>query len=113
MLALRFECIAGHVGSAPRRRPGVGVLQFEFSRGVVLPESTNVWVETQFIEFMPHIEGKFVWQDSSKLVFSPDVPFAGDTKFKGKFNTDLLKKLSHSRSFKGDEEFSFRPSRLR
>ena len=87
--------------------PAAGVLQFEFSRGVVLPESTNVWVETQFIEFTPHIEGKFVWQDSSKLVFSPDVPFAGDTKFKGKFNTDLLKKLSHSRSFKGDEEFSF------
>ena len=80
--------------------PASGVLQFEFSRGVVLPESTNVWVETPFIEFTPHIEGKFVWQDSSKLVFSPDVPFAGDTRFKGKLNTDLLKQLSHARSFK-------------
>ena len=87
--------------------PASGVLQFEFSRGVVPPESTNVWVETPFIEFTPHVEGKFVWQDSSKLVFSPDVPFAGDTKFKGRFNTDLLKQLSHSRSFRGDEEFSF------
>src|SRR5208283_2749612 len=84
-----------------------GVLQFEFSRSVVLPESINVWVETPFIEFTPHIEGKFVWQDSSKLVFSPDAPLAGGTKFKGKFNTDLLKKLSHARSFKGDDEFSF------
>ena len=87
--------------------PASGVLQFEFSRSVVLPESTNIWVETPFIEFTPHIEGKFVWQDSSKLVFSSDVPLAGDTKFKGRFNTDLLKKLSHSRTFKGDEEFSF------
>ena len=84
-----------------------GVLQFEFSRSVVLPESTNIWVETPFIEFTPNIEGKFVWQDSSRLVFSPDAPLAGDTKFKGKLNTDLLKKLSHARSFKGDDEFSF------
>ncbi len=87
--------------------PASGVLQFEFSRSVVLPESTNVWVETPFIDFTPHIDGKFVWQDSSRLVFSPDAPLAGDTKFKGRFNTELLKKLSHARSFKGDEEFSF------
>lgn len=95
--------------------PSSGVLQFEFSRSVAAPESTNVWTVTPFVEFTPHIEGKFVWQDSSKLVFSPDAPLPGDTKFKAKLNVGLLKRLSHAKTFKGDDEFSFwtEPFRLK
>ena len=87
--------------------PASGVMRFEFSRAVVSPESTNTWTSTPYVEFTPHIEGKFVWQDSAMLIFSPDAPLPGDTKFKGKINSDLLKKLSHAGNFKGDEEFSF------
>ena len=87
--------------------PTSGVLKFEFSRAVVLPESTNTWTTTPYIEFTPRIEGKFVWQDSSHLIFSPDALLPGDTKFKGKINSALLTKLAHATAFKGDEEFSF------
>ena len=80
---------------------------FEFSRGVVPRDSTNTWTMTPYIEFTPHIEGKFVWHDSTHLVFSPDVALPGDTKFKAKFNTSLLVQSSGAKRFKGDEEFTF------
>ncbi|MGA3286048.1 MAG: alpha-2-macroglobulin [Bacteroidota bacterium] len=84
-----------------------GVLQFAFSRSVVPPESTNVWLNTSYIEFTPAIEGKFVWQDTSRLIFSPDAALPGDTKFKGKLNGTLLATTAHAKRFVGDEEFSF------
>lgn len=84
-----------------------GVLQFEFSRSVVPPESTNIWLNTAYIEFNPAIEGKFVWQDTTHLIFSPDAALPGDTKFKGKLNGALLASAAHAKRFVGDEEFSF------
>jgi uncharacterized protein YfaS (alpha-2-macroglobulin family) len=83
------------------------VLKFAFSRAIVPPESTNVWMNTQYIEFSPAIEGKFVWQDTSKLVFSPDAALPGDTKFKGRLNGKLLAATAHAKKFQGDEDFSF------
>ena len=83
------------------------VLKFAFSRALVPPESTNVWMNTQYIEFTPAIEGKFVWQDTSKLVFSPDAALPGDTKFKGRLNGKLLAATARAKKFQGDEDFSF------
>ena len=87
--------------------PPTSVLKFQFSRGVVQPESTNTWTSTPYIDFTPHVDGKFVWQDSALLVFSSDAPFPGDTKFTGKFNTALLTRLARANAFRGDDEFSF------
>jgi len=78
-----------------------------FSRGVVRTDSVNLWTDTPFIEFTPHVPGKFVWQDSARLVFSPDGPMSGDTKFRGKINTALLRALAGAKSFDGPEEFTF------
>jgi len=83
------------------------VFQFHFSRGVVLPESTNIWLNVPYVEFDPPIEGKFVWQDTNKLVFSPDGLLPGDMKFKGRLNKDLIVQLSHATEFKGKDEFEF------
>ncbi len=87
--------------------PATAAIGFTFSRGVVRPESTNVWSSDPYVEFTPPIEGKFVWQDSTRLIFSPDAPLPGDTKFKGVLNTSLLLKLSGAKSFRGDDEVSF------
>ena len=76
-----------------------------FSRAVVKADSTNVWTESPFIEFTPQIPGKFVWQDTSILVFSPDQPFPGDATIKGKINASLLTSISGAKSFEGQEEF--------
>lgn len=82
-------------------------LTFSFSRGVVPADSTNQWSDIPFIEFSPSIPGKFVWQDTTQLVFSPDAPLPGDMKFKGKINTALLLQRSGAKSFGGDDEFTF------
>jgi len=83
------------------------VVMVAFSSGVVTPESTNVWTDTPFIEFTPSVPGKFVWQDTNRLVFSPDGPWPGDRKFKAKINTSLLTERTGKRSIEGPEEFSF------
>lgn len=88
------------------------VIALTFSRGVVPVDSLNLWTNTPFIEFTPAIAGKFVWQDTSRLVFSPDLPFAGDTKFSAKLNTSLLKGLAHATSFKGADGFTFSTARF-
>ena len=82
-------------------------LVFEFSRGVVKPEELNQWTTTPYVEFTPAIPGMFVWQDSTRLVFSPDGSFPGDVQVKAKINTALLLKASGAPGFEGDEEFSF------
>lgn len=83
------------------------VFEFAFSRGVVPHDSVNQWTATQFVEFTPAVEGKFVWQDTSRLIFSPDAALPGDTKFKGRIKGDLLVQLAGATGFRGDEDFSF------
>ena len=87
--------------------PNNTVFTFEFSRGIVPEDSIHAWTTTPYIEFTPHIEGKFVWQDSTHLVFSPDAALPGDVKFKAKFNTSLFLQAARAKAFKGDDEFSF------
>ena len=83
------------------------VFEFLFSRGVVPRDSVNQWTATRFVEFTPVIEGKFVWQDTSRLVFSPDAALPGDAKFKGRINGDLLAKIAGANGYRSDEDFSF------
>ncbi len=87
--------------------PANQAIVIRFSKGIVKQDSTNQWTNTSYIEFSPEIPGKFTWQDTLTLVFSPDGPFPGDTKFKGKFNTALLTHLAGVHSFKGSDEFTF------
>jgi len=88
-------------------QPRNAEIAITFSRRVVSPESTNVWTTTPFIEFSPPLSGAFVWQDTARLVFSPDGGFPGDARFHAKFNRDLLLQLSGAETFAGDDQFAF------
>jgi len=81
-------------------------LVLTFSRAVVPPDSVNRWSATPYIEFSPAIPGRFVWQDTSRLVFSADGPLPGDAQLTGRLNTDLLLRLSGAESFSGEKEFT-------
>jgi hypothetical protein len=100
-LALRVVSPLPH-GIVQRDAP----LVFEFSRGVVTTEVINQWTTTPYIEFSPAIPGMFVWQDSARLVFSPDGMFPGDIRIKAKLNVPLLLKSSGAPDFDGDDEFT-------
>ena len=92
--------------------PRDAVITLTFSRGVVPLDSLNLWTNTPYIEFTPAVAGKFVWQDTTRLVFSPDQPFAGDAKFTGKLNTSLLKGMARATSYRGGDEFTFSTGRF-
>jgi uncharacterized protein YfaS (alpha-2-macroglobulin family) len=87
--------------------PADTMLTLTFSRGLVRPDSVNLYTETPFIEFTPAVAGKFSWSDTSTLVFKPDAPFTGDTKFRARLNTAYLTGLAGLRKFSGPDEFSF------
>ncbi|MBI3192982.1 MAG: hypothetical protein HYZ34_00785, partial [Ignavibacteriae bacterium] len=82
-------------------------LRFTFSKAVVPVESVSVWMNTPFVRFTPEIAGKFIWQDTSTLLFSPDEPLKGDTRYEAKLNTALLLQYSGMKSFEGDDNFGF------
>ncbi|MDH3251167.1 MAG: MG2 domain-containing protein, partial [Ignavibacteria bacterium] len=107
----RMTADTGSIGLSSPLPEGVvsrtSVLAVSFSRAVVAADSVNIWTATPFIEFTPSIPGKFVWQDTASLVFSPDAPLPGDTRFHGKLNTALLTSLSGASSFDGNAEFTF------
>ena len=84
-----------------------GTFIVTFSKAVVSPDSTNIWTDTPYIEFTPPIQGKYSWQDTARLVFSPDGLLPGDTRFRARLNTPLLTRLSGTTSFEGADEFTF------
>ncbi len=83
------------------------VFSLTFSRAVAPAESLKNWTTTPYLVFDPPIEGKFVWEDSIRLVFSPDQLLPGDASFSARINTELLKSMAKTESFGGDEEFTF------
>jgi hypothetical protein len=83
------------------------VISLTFSRGVVPQDSVNQLTATPYIEFTPSIPGKFVWEDTTKLVFSPDGQLTGDTRFTAKINTKLLASTAGATGYDGPDEFSF------
>lgn len=87
--------------------PNTSVLTLKFSKAVARGDSTTQWSATPYVEFTPTIPGRFIWSDSATLVFSPDAPFPGDTKFKAKLNTSLLTAMAGMKAFDGDDAFAF------
>jgi len=48
------------------------IVPVTFSQRIVPQDSVNQWTSTPYITFSPEIPGKFIWEDSTRLVFSPD-----------------------------------------
>ena len=84
-----------------------------FSNGIVPQDSVNQWTSTPYITFSPDIPGKFIWEDTTRLVFSPDGQLPGDARFTAQLNTDLLTQMSGTKGFDGPAEFSFETESFR
>ncbi len=89
------------------------ILPVTFSRGIVPMDSVNQWTSTPYMTFSPEIPGKFIWEDTTRLVFSPDGQLPGDARFTAKLNTDLLTTMSGAEGFDGPAEFSFETESFR
>lgn len=83
------------------------VFEFKFNKNVVPDDSLNRWSNTNYINYEPAIEGKFIWRNNNTLIFSPDGLLSGDVEYKGTINEKELIKVSELSSFYGKKDFSF------
>lgn len=68
-------------------------LEFTFNNDLAPDSIIEIWDSIPFIEFTPHINGRFKWANKRQLVFSPTGPFAPNTDYKAEFS-DLILNLS-------------------
>src|SRR5260221_9172184 len=86
--------------------PQLGNLLFRFSNSLVKDSMLNVWDSTDYISFDPAIAGKFRWESTDQLVFSPSQPLAPATNYKAKIKTEVLR-FSKYNSVKGGDDINF------
>jgi uncharacterized protein YfaS (alpha-2-macroglobulin family) len=66
-------------------------LTFTFSHDLVGDTLIDKWDSTHYIEFEPHIRGKFKWNAPNELSFSPDAGFAPSTDYVATATDELTK----------------------
>ncbi len=82
-------------------------LVFRFNHPIVADSLLNQWDSTEYIQFEPAIPGRFRWEQSNTLVFSPASPLLPATTYKAKLTGALLKGSAFNKIEKGDAlEFS-------
>ncbi len=74
--------------------PQLGNLIFRFDKSLVGDSLINRWDSTDYISFEPKITGRFRWEHSDELVFSPDKPLLPATSYSATLQDELL---SHSK----------------
>ncbi len=62
----------------------------EFSENLAPQEIQNKWLDDEFINFEPKIEGKFKWISANTLIFSPDVPLQPIQSYKAEITNKVL-----------------------
>jgi hypothetical protein len=70
--------------------PTLGNLVFRFSKALIPDSLLNQWDSTDYVSFEPKISGKFRWESSDQLVFSPSTPLLPATTYKAKVKTAVL-----------------------
>ncbi len=79
--------------------------QIEFNKDLASEEIIDKWLEDEFIQFEPKINGKFKWIDSKTLIFSPDSPLEPIQSYKAVPTSKVLFNTSFNLE-KEDFEFS-------
>ena len=95
MIALLSSCNRSYVSldftNATGEVPQLGNLIFRFDKSVVPDSILNNWDSTEYISFEPSIPGRFRWEGSDQLVFSPSRPLSPATTYTAKLKDDVLR----------------------
>jgi len=92
--------------------PQLGNLVFRFSQPLIKDSLLNQWDSTQYISFEPAIPGRFRWEHTDELVFSPARPLSPATSYKAKLGNEILRYSAYDKVEKG-EGISFRTPDLK
>ncbi|MGB7061348.1 MAG: MG2 domain-containing protein, partial [Candidatus Zixiibacteriota bacterium] len=82
-----------------------------FSENVVPPESVDVWMEPDYLEIQPPLEGKCKWISESELRFYPEEPLRPSTQYSLKISPKLVKPTGKWLSAK--KAYEFHTARIR
>jgi len=66
-------------------------LSFTFTSDLAPDSLQQQWDTTQYISFSPAVRGKFRWNSSRELIFSPSETFAPSTDFTAQLTSNLFK----------------------
>jgi hypothetical protein len=70
--------------------PSLGNLTFTFDKNLAPDSLLNLWDSTEYIEFTPHIPGRFRWENANELVFSPESELPPAVTFSGTVSSRIL-----------------------
>jgi alpha-2-macroglobulin len=82
--------------------PQLGNLVFRFDKSLVNDSLLNRWDSTEYISFEPKIAGRFRWEHSDELVFSPSKPLTPATDYKAILKSDILQFSKFGKISKAD-----------
>ncbi|MFI5124293.1 MAG: alpha-2-macroglobulin [Chitinophagales bacterium] len=89
--------------------PALTNLTFRFDKSLVNDSLTNHWDSTRYISFDPAIPGKFRWEHTDELIFSPSAPLSPATHYKATLNGDILQYSKYDHFKNADEIFFHTP----
>lgn len=75
--------------------PSLGNLTFTFDKNLAPDSLLDEWDTTEYIRFEPSIPGRFRWQNSNELVFSPENELPPATDFNVTVTDKLLQHHPH------------------
>lgn len=84
----------------------MGNLIFRFNKSIVPDSLLNNWDSTEYVSFEPKIPGRFRWDGTDQLVFSPSRPLSPATNYTAKFKNDVLRYSAYDK-VKVDDDVKF------
>lgn len=81
--------------------PLQGNLVFEFDKALVPDSLLNNWDSTDYVTFEPAIRGRFRWERSDRLVFSPEKGLAPATQYEARVSNEVLRRSRFNEVRKG------------
>lgn len=110
MTVLAFACnrktVSLQYTNAKGEVASLGNLTFQFDKDLVKDSLLGQWDSTEYITFEPKIPGRFRWENSGELVFSPSQPLSPATDYKATLNDALLRHTGYGR-ISGGEDLKF------
>jgi uncharacterized protein YfaS (alpha-2-macroglobulin family) len=78
-------------------------LVFRFNHPIVSDSLLNRWDSTEYVQFEPAIRGKFRWEQSNLLVFSPAAPLLPATNYTARLTSAILNGSAFNQIENGDK----------
>lgn len=71
--------------------PSLGNFSFTFDKNLMPDSLLNYWDSTAYVEFTPPIRGRFRWENTNELIFSPEFELSPATEYSATITKNILR----------------------